>query len=181
MNRSDSPPDVEGRPTLEDQAATRDLEDFDFDGASVPLTGGLPSSVQSEQRMAIFVFGSDPDDFSIGQRLDEPGAVEKFAGFLFNPKPRCCTFHIHNSRKYFIPQGMRSRSTGWRCSSCEAMVRKWFFRAKRVYSCKCSFSVLGEGATPFTEQEWEAYRTNTLGRSVGIRSYMEGGEHGGKN
>ena|SRR5215469_6136140 len=83
--------------------------------------------------------------------------------------------------QYFIPDGVRSRSAGWKCSGCEVTVRKWVLRSKRVYTCKCSLSVLGDKASPFTESEWHAFRVNALGRSIRIRSEMEGEEHGGKN
>jgi hypothetical protein len=131
--------------------------------------------------MPFFFFGVDPNDFTLGQPLDEPDAVQKLAGFLFNPKPRCCTFHVHGTNKYFILSGVRSRSVGFWSSSCSATVRKWFFRPKRVYSCKCSVSVLGDKAKPFTEAEWAAFHINSLGRSVIIGSCMEGGQDAGKN
>ena len=128
--------------------------------------------------MKMFVFA--PDDFTLAQPCDEPGAVDNLARFLFNVAPRCCTFMVHNGGRYLIPE-VRSRSTGYKCTGCGVTVRRGLLLKKRVYSCHCSTGVLGHKATPFSETEWHQYRSNSLLRNIPIRAEMEGGLDGGKN
>jgi hypothetical protein len=108
---------------------------------------------------SLFVFG--PDDFSVGQPLDEPGAIEKMVGVLFNPRKGCCTFSSHGAEQYLIPEGIATRSTGFKCTGCSSTVRRFTF--KSVYTCRCSISVLGDKTTPFTEEEWHHHRVDMQG------------------